>query len=252
MSGLHVIPGGAGADAGEGQRSSDVAELVQRVAGALDLPARAKARVLAELAFDLDGLYVHYLRQGEDREAALRRVEERLVASPQALRELESLHAPLHVRLLGRLGPGGGHAMERALLLVLLPMLILAATLPLAAGGMLVVSPLAWPVYACGLVVVVLVLLAAFADEPRTSERLLPAFAAAAPALAVAGAVVDLYMTAMRGATAPEASVARLLGWIMRAAGLFTVALVVLLSAALLWFLLRARRVRSTDLPLEA
>jgi hypothetical protein len=75
---------------------------LRRISSELKLPEPIKARILLEMAADLEALYEHYCARGLAEEEAARLTEEKLLASPEALQHLIVVHTTGYQRWLGR------------------------------------------------------------------------------------------------------------------------------------------------------
>src|SRR5690606_12674042 len=95
------------------------APVLDRVSRGLALPEPERSRVVEEMTSDLEGLYEAYRERGMSEEEAVRRAEQALAASAEALAELSRIHAPLHRRLAEHYAEPGRHRAERWLLALL-------------------------------------------------------------------------------------------------------------------------------------
>ena len=124
---------------------------LRRISGELGLPEPARSRVILEMAADLEAMYEHFRARGLGEEEAARRAEDRVLASPDALRQLVLVHTTGYQRWLS--GVAGRLRWGVDLLLFVLgvaPFLAIAA-LPVAApAGRAWDDPALWGMVAAG------------------------------------------------------------------------------------------------------
>ena len=229
-------------------------ELLRETGERLDLPQPARARLLLEIAGDLEDLHAHYLAQGLDEETARARAAEMVDLSDAALAELVRLHASGYRRLMDRLGEQARSRWERGLFALLLLFLAIAAgravlTIDLFAPAHLVV----WPILAVTLAAVALAVrkLHALYLRQRHDPRHLRAGLGAIPVLAgldlvlgFAGQGLELLRIAVRIRYGPEGTWAYLVEGLFRSSATVIVGLLAALFTALIWHLLADRVAR--------
>lgn len=232
------------------------APVLRRISRELDLPAPIRSRVILEMASDLEALYAHYRERGLSEEEAARRAEEKVLASPEALHQLVTVHstgyAALFARVAGRLQHG------------LALLLLLAGALPLVALGLVALvpqilaartSPFVWTLALAGAAIAALTLLKLYQLMLRKEEDIerrhrglffLFFLALFTPALGLLGYLSSVYALAQRLArgTPPEQVVVA--EWIARESALFGVSILLGIGAGLAWFLF-ARRVAALE-----
>jgi hypothetical protein len=119
---------------------------LRRISSELAVPEPLKSRILLEMAADLESLYDHYRARGLDEDEAARRAEERLLASPEALRHLVGVHTTLYERLLSRAVGRLRWGFDLLLFAVgVVPMLALAVLVIAAQLHTVGGTPLIWP-----------------------------------------------------------------------------------------------------------
>ncbi len=234
------------------------APVLDRVSRGLALPEPERSRVVEEMTSDLEGLYEAYRERGMSEEEAVRRAEQALAASAEALAELSRIHAPLHRRLAEHYAEPGRHRAERWLLVLLAGGTVawVAVTqVTRAPGG---ASIFFWAVLAVATAVCALVPLAAFLGvsvrvEARGIARWIRsailALGLLAVLLAALGAALAVYQAAGSLRTAGEWSVGAFVPWLGRVADLLATGLAVGLGAGLAWFFLESRTLRPVQSP---
>jgi hypothetical protein len=86
---------------------------LRRAEAALAVPAPARARILVEMAGDLDALFEAYRARGLTDAEAAARAASALGVGGDAAHELTRLHEPAYVRWTARLSDRGRTAAER-------------------------------------------------------------------------------------------------------------------------------------------
>lgn len=102
-------------------------EILRQTSERLDLPQPEKSRILLEIASDLEDLYGLYRGQGLEEREAVRRAEEKLAVSDEALAELARIHESPFRRFLGRISEQAQTRWERVLLTALVVFIALFA-----------------------------------------------------------------------------------------------------------------------------
>jgi len=229
------------------------APVLDRVSRGLALPEPERSRVMEEMTSDLEGLYEAYRERGMSEAEAVRRAEQALAASAEALAELSRIHAPLHRRLAEHYAEPGRHRAERWLLVLLAGGTVAWVAVTQAARAPGGTSVFFWAVLAVAAAVCVLVPLAASAavsvraEARSTAERARSAILGLgllAGLLAALGAALDLYQAAGSLRAAGEWSVGAFVPWLGRIADLLATGLAVGLGAGLAWFFLESRALR--------
>jgi hypothetical protein len=231
---------------------------LQRISSELELPDSLRARILLEMAGDLEALYEHYRGRGFEDDEAARLTEERLLASPEALQNLILVHTTVYQRWLSR-------AAERArwgfdlLLFVLgvVPMLALSVGLLAGRVGGMLSEPGVWPMLLVGACVIGLAGWKAYqlflAGDHATAalHRGMPTLlflAVAGPAVGGAAFLIHLYGLSM-AIMGRQASADALYGaaeTLEQGATHLSMGLLVGIGAGLVWFVL-ARRVSALE-----
>ena len=225
--------------------------VLRRVGADLALPQPARARILEEMAADLEDLYRVYRARGLGEEEALRRAERALGASPEAVAALVRLHRPLYQRLLDRFSADARGRVERmALTLVSLAGVATAAGALLHHAPLSDPSPFVWPLLllaAAAAATTLAVLFRLFVKQDHAPARLrdglvpLLALSAAAALVGVFGALFEVYATAADVARSGSGSPEILLPRLRRGAEVAALGLAFTLAALLAWFHLRQR-----------
>lgn len=223
---------------------------LRSVADQLDLPHPVRARLLLELAADLEGLESELVSAGLSPEEARERAIRTLVPSPDAVRQLYELHRPLYRRFVDRFSDPLRHRVERTGLAVVSAALLSVAFLRLVGTGLLDrPAPLLIPVLALSVALVALSVWKLFAlyvarehdlESLNRGLWLLPVGAALAATLALGGVTLDLYAVAGRLSSDLSGQAAKLLGWLRRDMGLLSVGLLTTLLGLGMWLLISA------------
>ena len=111
-------------------------EALRSVAARLDLPQPDRARILEEIAVDLEDLRAELVRRGLPEEEAEARAVELLAPSEVAVRALVDVHEPLYRALTRRFSPSVMRRSERLGVLLVTVAALAAAVLPLARSGL--------------------------------------------------------------------------------------------------------------------
>ena len=225
------------------------APALRRVARELDLPASARARILQEMAADLDAVYAHYRARGVEEAEAQQRAEESVLGTADVVRRLARLHRHSwrvwSESMANRLSSGVDLLM---LLLGVGPVLAAAAVLSVrtaaVSGG-----TLGWVTSAAGILIVVALCTSIMraARHRDVSSAVLESLAVAgtaAFALGVLAVAFGLHATAATLASGPLTlpDVATLSARMMRYGTLAAVGLLLAIAALFAWFLLLGRQ----------
>ena len=232
---------------------SRFAHVLRRADARLRAPEPARSRILLELAQDLDDLYRLYRERGLSEAEAVRRAEELLGASDEAVDRLGQVHGTTYDRLLDRLPGLGRHPLERSLLTVLSVAALAAGIGGLGSSGLESgPSPYVWgllPVAAASLwmatarTLELTVRAGGGTARPRQRLTVLLGLATCGVLVGLLGAALELsggLSVAAEGSTSWLPLVAR----IGRAADVVAVSLVLSLATFLVWFHLDRRAFR--------
>lgn len=223
---------------------------LRRISSELNLPEPTKSRLLLEMASDLEALYEHYRARGVDEEEAVRRTEEKILASPEVLQHLIAVHTTGYQRWLSHAAGRMRLGFELLLFtLGVLPMLAIAAlTVISRVNGM---SPplLLWTLFLIGVAIATLTLWKAYqllvrrvrstADLHRGLFILL-LMGAISPLLAGIAFLVSLYQLAIGPMSGGASQTALLIAAerIGQDAMLLSAGLLFGIGAGLVWFVL--------------
>lgn len=221
--------------------------ILRSVGTRLDGPLPRRTRLLRELAVDLDAMSERLVSEGVPVEQARMRAAEILVPGEPALAALEHIHAPRYKSVTRALGPERLRRVERVALALSTVGLVAVETSALLRLDLLAdPSPFLWPVLALGALVLVALVAKAFdlwvKQDHRAPQRGLATIAALTVTLLVTGAggaLLDTY--ALLGAleASPERAGPLLTTWLARDASLLAATILLVLVAALGWFVLR-------------
>jgi hypothetical protein len=223
---------------------------LRRIASELRVPEATRARILLEMASDLESLVEHYRARGMSEEEASARAEEKLLVSPDALQHLVAVHTTGYRRWVDRAAGRLRWGFDLLLFAV--------AVAPMLAGSVILVSgqvpavarsPLAWPLLAAAVAAGLLALAMAYAlfvRGDRSTSLLhrglpaLPALGASGPLVGALAATLGVHRLAMSlaaGPLDPEAQrlVAEQAG---RDATIVAMGLLLAFGAGLAWFVL--------------
>lgn len=208
----------------------------------------ARARILLELAGDVEALTSDLKERGISEEDAVRRATERVVPSGVALDALVRLHRPFYRRVSAPIADSRLRRWERGTLLLLTTLLLGGALLFLGANGLLASpSPFLWTVLVLSGGVLALALATSFRlfilkdHGPDTLDRGLgPLLWLSGIVLFVAGvgAVADLWGLSAAMEVGSQDPMPLLTAWLIRESVLLTTALLTALAGGLVWFLL--------------
>lgn len=227
--------------------AADFTPLLREVGRRLRAPLPRRVRILRELASDLEALHGTLVADGVEPDEARRRAAEALVPDGSALAALERIHEPWYRRLTRGETADRVRRLERGALAVLTAaVLALAAATLLRADLLSRPSPFLWPVLGLGALLFAVAAAKAFQlwikgehRAPRRGLATLLGLSIATGILGVGGVLLDLYLLAARLEADPARAEALVPAWLVRDAALLSVALLVAVSGALAWFLLR-------------
>lgn len=224
-------------------------EALRSAAATLDLPQPDRARILEEIAADLEELKAELVRRGVPEPDAESRAVELLAPSEVAVRALVEVHEPRYRSLSRRFSPSVLRRSERAAVLLVTVAAIASAVIPLARSGLpRDPSPFLVPIFALLAGVLALaghkaIQLYVRGDHEPTRLRsgLVGMLTGACAALGCAfvGVIFELYrlLRAVEAAT-PERIVPLLARWVLDMSVLVGAGLVTVLVGGLCWFLL--------------
>ncbi len=231
---------------------------MRRISSELSLPEPTRSRILLEMASDLEALYEHYRARGVEEEEALRRTEEKLLASPEALQHLVAVHTTGYQRWLsyaaGRLRSG----FELLLFaLGVLPMLAIAGLAVIAPDRGISPPFLLWPLLGIGTAIAAITLWKAYQLLVRRARRAadlhrglftLLFLGVISPVLAGLAFLVSLYRMAIGFGWGDMSESAMLLAAerMVQDATLLSAGLLLGIGAGLVWFVL-ARRIAAIE-----
>lgn len=223
---------------------------MRRISSDLKLPEPVKARILLEMAADLEALYDHYRARGIDEDEAVRRTEERILASPEALHHLIAVHTTGYQRWLGRVAERLRWGFELLLFVAgVLPMMAISVFVVSVQVRALLGAPFFWPLLAVGMAATWLALWKALqlfpgrTRSPAELHRGLPTLlflGVAGPVLGGTAFLIDLHDLSMRlmSDAANPSVVLAAAEPLARAATLLAMGLLLGIGAALVWFVL--------------
>jgi hypothetical protein len=204
--------------------------------------------VILEMAADLESLYEHYRERGVEEDEAIRLAEARLLATPEVLQKLVSVHTTAYQRWLGRAARGFERGTDLLLFtLGVLPVLLLSSLVALrqvqdARGGAEL-----WAVVACGGVVAGVALWKAYqllVVHERSVRRLhrgLPVLLGAGVAGGLLGCIVFLLALHGLATRAAGAELHHVADRIAASGTVFALGLLLSIGAGLVWFVLAGR-----------
>jgi hypothetical protein len=232
---------------------------LRRISRELDLPEPTRARILLELASDLEGLVNHYRARGLGEEEAAQRAEAMLLIPPDALQQLIRVHTTGYQRWVSRAAGRLRWGFDLLLFVVgVLPMLLMAVIVIVAQLPAMGAVPLFWPLVAGALAVVTVAGVKAyelFVRRERSTRRLhrgLPALVflgVLGPVLGMIAGLTGLYRLAM--ALGSSALAGPALHAVNEQAGrdatLLVLGLLLAFCAGVVWFVL-VNRIASIEL----
>jgi hypothetical protein len=224
------------------------APLIRATSQRLDLPHPAKARLLVEMAADLQDVFEHCLARGASEDEAHAMACERFDLSDEALHRLVEVHASPVRRLLERLSERTRSRWERAMLVLLTAFVtLMTLEVTMISDFFLEASPLVWPVVALGVVALAIALTKIYTllikrdHDPRRARRGLPSLlgiAVLCPVLGCYTLVVELLLLAMAISDTPERAFTGVVMVMLRIAPVMITSLLVACGTAVLWFVL--------------
>jgi hypothetical protein len=222
---------------------------LRRISGDLSLPEPAKSRVLLEMASDLESLFEHYRGRGLDEEEAARLTEEKLLASPEALRHLVAVHTTGYQRWVARAAGGLRWGFNLLLFAVgVVPMVAMGAWVAAGEFRLLGGAPLLWPMLLLAATAAAITAVKGwqlYVARERSTPRLhrwLPTLVflgVLAPVLGAVAFLTTLYRSAMAGMGGAGPAMQReVAAQIARDGALFALGLLLGIAAGVTWFVL--------------
>ena len=226
---------------------TDFAEALRGIDGRLHLPQPARARVILELAADLDQLHLHYVEKGLTDEEARRAALSDLEATDEVLTDLAEVHASALRRGMDRLVRQADSGWARALLMgVLVGVVVVAARVVLSPMFIEDAGVFLWPLGLCllaGLATAgaLLLRLQRFdADDPAPARGPLDRLAVlilAEGVIAAFGSWLELYWAVGRMVGERGEITVGLFSWLVRSSALLSAGIAGALILAVGWFL---------------
>jgi hypothetical protein len=226
-------------------------EALRAAATSLDLPQPDRARILEEIAVDLEDLRAELVRRGVSPADAEARAVELLVPSDVAARALVEVHEPLYRSLARRFSPSVMRRWERLGLAAITVTAVAAVAVPLATSGVLRdPSPFLVPILAllAGMLAVAgRKAIQLFVEQDHTPELLRSGMVALLLAsglsvvAALAGLAFELYRLAVSLEATPDRMAALAVTWILDTSVLVGAGLATALVGGICWFLLHQK-----------
>jgi hypothetical protein len=238
---------------------SRFASLIRRTGEKLDVPQPARARVLLELAADLEDLYGLYRERGLDDSAAVRKVEEKFDVSDDALSQLVKLHRSVFRRWADRFSEQAQTLWER-LLLVVIVIFIAVSIGPAFVSSTFFrdASAFIWVVTAIALIAVAFALAKSYqlyikkdhgVRRLRTGLPSLLMLGCASIFTGWFGFIAGMYHAMSGIAGGVERPDLCIMNWLLGSVATMIASLMVAILTALLWFLLigKVRRIERAE-----
>ena len=223
-------------------------EALRAAAARLDLPQPDRARILEEIAADLEELGAELVRRGLSADEAEARAVELLAPSEVAVRALVDVHEPRYRWLTRRFSSSVMRRSERLTVLLVTVTALAAAVVPLARSGLpRSPSPFLIPIFS--LLAAVLALaggkaIQLWVEKDHAPERLRSGLrwvfggSVLAMACAFIGFVFELYALMLGVEASPDRIGPLLVRWILDTSVLLGAGLVTVLVGGLCWFVL--------------
>lgn len=237
-------------------------DILLRAHQRLDLPQPARARILLELAADLEDGYARLRERGLDEEEARREAADRFALSDEALDELVELHSRRLRRWLYGLRPGALSRLERGLAAgILVFVATLIVPLVLRPGFFAGAGPAVWVTLAGTGLGAVLFLFHLYEMEVKQRHEIRSLYRGAGRIAGLGvlnvvsgmfGSAISLTAAAHDAAAAPEHWLEPLVRWLSLSSALMVTALLGGIVCALLWFGLQQRIGRIATLESES
>lgn len=228
----------------------------------LDLPQPLKARILMEIAADMEDLFSHYAGQGKDEQTAESKVLEKMELSDASLQALIEVHKSGFQRFVERLTQESRNRWERAvLIMILLIVAALSMRIVIAVPMIVQSTTFVWPVLCVGFFALSLFIVRVYTlyikkdhrkERLRRGIPLLMYLAGTSLLIGVFGYFVELYragefallmdykliilMAPVRMGS--ESELKFLVEWMMKGSSLIMVSMLVTILIALFWFML--------------
>lgn len=227
---------------------SRFADLLRSIDIRLDLPKPTRARILLEIAADLEDLYEFYLERGLSEEKARALTEEKFDFSEKSLAELIAVHQSGLRSFMDRLSLQTQSRWEQA---VVAALLLFTA----AAGGSTFfhedffqqAGTFIWPVIGIGVAAGIVALTKFYhlflrkERDPRDRRKGLPLLlllSSASLLVGLYGFSVELYLALRKLAFKPEEVWLHVIVWLQKGSPVFLFGLTVTLVTAIFWFVL--------------
>jgi len=222
----------------------------------LALPKATRSLILVEIAADLNDLFQYYLQQGLSEEEAAERAEEKVDMSDEALTELVRIHSDTRgwTDRMVRVGKPLGEriAMDLIVIFFFISAVLMAVETEIRLLDHL--SDFIWPIAGIFLALLVSFLFQMTRNLEGVSPLRLrqslvtPLFLGAASlVVGFAGTGISMYRALMRMAATPEQAGPIFSQALLGATATLAAALLVTLSAGIVWFILGGRVIRFED-----
>ena len=235
------------------------APLIRAMSDRLGLPQPIKARVLLEMAADMEDLYEHFREQGMAPERAEKEVREQFKFSEEALARLIQVHASPYRRLMDGLSERTRALWERAMFFILTAFVaVLTLEVTMTTQPFSDASPFIWLVAALGAAGLVIAILRVYAlyikkdHDVRRLRRGLDALIGIGVLSVVIGhytLLIELFRTAVAVVDDVDRAFGGVVFCVLRVAPVMSLALLVGIGAALVWFVLSGtvRRIEAAE-----
>lgn len=211
------------------------------------------------MAADLEGLYQHYRAAGDTEDEAVRRAEEKVLASREVIQRLVAVHSTGYARWAARVSGTLRDGIDAGLLIIaLLPMLAVGAVAALPQFGVVRSAGFFWvSALLAGLLAAISLAKAAQlwrpADRPPAELHYalftLLYLALLAPVAGLLAALIGLRSAASGWMAAGHDWPAAAADWVARDASLFALSVLLALGGGLAWWVLMGRiaRIEQTE-----
>lgn len=223
-------------------------DALRSAAASLDLPQPDRARILEEIAADLEELRAELVRRGFPEDEAETRAVELLGPSELAVRALVDVHEPLYRSLARRFSPSVMKRTERVAVLLVTALALASAVIPMARAGLPGhPSPFLIPIFALlagALVLAGQKAIRLWVEKDHAPARLrsglgsLLAVSGLAVGASCVGFIFELYRLMLRIEAAPARMGPAVVRWILDTSVLVGAGLVTALVGGLCWFVL--------------
>ena len=235
---------------------------LQSVEARLDLPQPLKARILLEIAADMEDLFIHYTESGLDTEEATSRVEEKMDITDESLQALIQVHKSGFQKLLDQVELETRSRWEKIILVfTILIVAALSMRTVIAIPMITRASHFVWPILGIGLIGLIVFIAKAYHlyirkdHEIRTLRKGIPSllfFAGVSFVVGILGYFLELFKAGDHGylmdykiifiltphRMGSDVDLERLTTWMMQSSSMIMVSILVTISMAILWFIL--------------